>query len=115
MRNLNRGDVVFVDFPNSDQQGAKRRPAVVIQADNLRTGLRQLVLAMITSQQFRAGHPSRVSISLAMPEGQQSGLIHDSIVMTDNLSTMDETLIRRRLGSLPMDKIDAALRHTLNL
>ncbi|MFB2894590.1 type II toxin-antitoxin system PemK/MazF family toxin [Aerosakkonemataceae cyanobacterium BLCC-F50] len=31
----NRGDVVLVLFPNSDLRTAKRRPALVVQADNL--------------------------------------------------------------------------------
>lgn len=44
-----RGDVVLVLFPNSDLCTAKRRPALVVQADNLATGLAQTILAMITS------------------------------------------------------------------
>jgi mRNA interferase MazF len=34
-----QGDVVLVLFPNSDLITAKIRPAVVVQADNLQTGL----------------------------------------------------------------------------
>ena len=44
-----RGDVVLVPFPNSNLQTAKVRPALVIQADNLNTGLPQLVVCMISS------------------------------------------------------------------
>ncbi|HKI36108.1 MAG TPA: type II toxin-antitoxin system PemK/MazF family toxin [Gemmataceae bacterium] len=32
---MNRGDVVEVDWPFSDLSGTKRRPAVVVQADDL--------------------------------------------------------------------------------
>ena len=35
--------------------------------------------------------------------------------MTDNLATIVESTIERVVGSVPMEKIDAALRHTLNL
>jgi mRNA-degrading endonuclease toxin of MazEF toxin-antitoxin module len=35
----NRGDVVLVLFPESNLRTAKRRPALVVQADNLATGL----------------------------------------------------------------------------
>lgn len=41
-----RGDVVLVLFPNSDLVTAKRRPAVVVQADGLGTGLSQRVAAV---------------------------------------------------------------------
>jgi len=110
-----RGDVVLVLFPNSNLTSAKPRPALVVQADNLQTGLSQIVVAMITSRIFRANHPSRVLISLSAPEGKQSGLLSDSVVMTDNLATVIESAINRVIGDLPMESVDAALRHTLNL
>jgi mRNA interferase MazF len=34
-----RGDVVLVLFPNSDLHTARRRPALVIQRDELSSGL----------------------------------------------------------------------------
>jgi mRNA interferase MazF len=64
---------------------------------------------------FRANHPSRVTVSFSSPEGKQSGVLSDSVVMTDNLATILEAEIDRRIGTLPMSKIDAALRHTLAL
>jgi mRNA interferase MazF len=39
MTGLNRGDVVLVWFPNSDLVTFKRRPALVVEADNLATVL----------------------------------------------------------------------------
>jgi len=110
-----RGDVVLVLFPHSDLRTAKPRPVLVVQADDLHTGLTQVIVAMITSRSFRASHPSRVTIRLATPEGRQSGLLTDSVVMTDNLATVTESAIDRVIGSLPMRAVDAALRHTLGL
>ena len=110
-----RGDVILVLFPHSDLRTAKPRPALVVQADNLQTGLPQVVIAMITSRVFRADHPSRVTVPLSAPAGQQSGLLTDSVVMTDNLATVAETEIDRIIGKLPMTQIDEALRHTLGL
>jgi hypothetical protein len=39
-----RGDVVLVLFPDSNLRTAKRRPALIIQADDLNTGLPQSAL-----------------------------------------------------------------------
>jgi mRNA interferase MazF len=64
---------------------------------------------------FRAHHPSRVPILLSTPQGQQSGLLSDSVVMTDNLATVAESEIDREIGVLSMGDIDAALRYTLGL
>jgi mRNA interferase MazF len=113
--NFKRGDIVLVLFPNSDLTTAKTRPAIIVQADNLQTGLPQIIVAMITSQMFRAGHPSRVTILRNSPEGQQSGLLVDSVIMTDNLATIATSAIYRLIGSIPSENVDAALKHTLNL
>lgn len=110
-----RGDDVLVLFPHSDLRTAKTRPALVVQADQLGTGLPQVIVAMTTSRLIRANHPSRVLISLSSSEGRQSGLLTDSVVMTDNLATIVESAIDRVIGNLPMDRVDAALRHTLGL
>jgi mRNA interferase MazF len=112
---IKRGDVVLVSFPNSDLTSAKTRPALIVQADDLQTELPQIIVAMITSQMFRAGHPSRVTILLISPEGQQSGLLTDSVVMADNLATITLSAVYRVIGLLPMANVDEALKHTLGL
>jgi mRNA interferase MazF len=110
-----RGDVVLVKFPNSDLRSTKLRPALVVQASYLKTGLSQFIVAMITSRVGRFGYPSRVLIQLASIEGQQSGLLSDSVVMTDNLATIATMEIGRKIGSIDMTIVDEALRYTLDL
>lgn len=110
-----RGDVVLVLFPHSDLQNVKLRPALVVQADNLQTGLPQVIIAMITSKMFRAHHPSRVAVLLSTQEGKRAGLLTDSVVMTDNLATITETAIDRIIGRLTMTDVDLSLKHTLAL
>ena len=113
--NFKRGDVALVLFPNSDLRTAKPRPALVVQRDQLASGLPQVMIAMISSQMFRAGHPSRVTVQRLSPEGAQAGLLSDSVVMTDNLTTVLESAVGRVIGTLPMGGVDQALRHTLSL
>jgi mRNA interferase MazF len=110
-----RGDVVLVLFPHSDLRTAKTRPALVVQANDLETGMSQVIVAMISSQMFRAGHPSRVVIRVETPAGRASGLLGGSVVMTDNVATVALLAIDRVIGTVPMPAIDAALRTTLNL
>ena len=110
-----RGDVVLVLFPNSNLRTARLRPALVIQADRLDTGLEQVVVAMMTSRMFRANHPSRVSVMLDSAEGRKAGILSDSVVMTDNLATVALQEIDQCIGALPMSPVDDALRHTLGL
>jgi mRNA interferase MazF len=60
--NCRRGDIVLVLFPESNLRTFKRRPALVVQADRLDPGLAQTIVAMITSNMCRAGHPSRIVV-----------------------------------------------------
>jgi mRNA interferase MazF len=112
--NTRRGDVVLVLFPNSDLRTAKRRPALVLQRDNLGSGLKQTIVAMISSNLARRGHPSRVFVAAASAEGKAAGVRLDSVVMTDNLATVLEREIDSLLGRLPdITAVDASLKHTL--
>lgn len=111
-----RGDVVLVKFPNSNLRTAKRRPALVVLADGLGTGLPQTVLAMITTTLSRQGPASRVMIRRNSPSGQQAGLLHDSLAVADNLATVLAREIARKLGHLSdMSDVDAALRIAFGL
>jgi mRNA interferase MazF len=113
---IKKGDVVRVLFPNSNLTTAKRRPALVVQADNLNTGIGQTVLAMITSKMFRANHLSRVTVLLDSQEGKAAGIRLDSIIMTDNLVTISDSEIDSILGTLPnMQEVETALSHTFGL
>jgi mRNA interferase MazF len=111
-----RGDVVLVLFPNSDLRTAKRRPALVIQRNALASGLEQTIVAMISSNLARRGHPSRVFIPLNSPRAKSSGLRLDSVIMTDNLATVLDMEIDLVLGRFEgMSVVEEAIKHTLDL
>ncbi len=114
--NCRRGDVVLVLFPDSNLRTAKRRPALVVQADRLNSGLPQTIVAMITSNMARAGHPSRVTVRVESETAKRSGLLMDSVITTDNLATVREMEIDRVIGTFAdLSEMDAALRATLDL
>jgi mRNA interferase MazF len=109
-----RGDVVLVLFPDSNLRTAKRRPVLVVQNTSLDSGLPQTIVAMISSNLARAGHPSRVSLPMASPLGTSAGVRTDSVIMTDNLATIRNDEIDRQIGSIvDMSPVDAALLDTL--
>ena len=70
-----RGDVVLVQFPRSNLRGFDRRPALVVETDGLGTSLPQRVLAMITSNLSRAGHPSRVLVGFVVADWRRVGIV----------------------------------------
>ena len=111
-----RGDVVLVLYPNSDLVTAKKRPALVVQRNDLNSGLPQIIIAMLSSRTFRANHPSRVLVEHGDPDFEQTGLLSDTVLMTDNLATVLEAEVDHRIGRWPkMAEADDALRYTLSL
>jgi mRNA interferase MazF len=113
---FNRGHLGLVYFPHSDLRTVKLRPVLLVQAEELHTGLPQVVVAIVSSNLARAGHPSRVTVLLKNPLALQTGLKSDSVIMTDNLATIELQLVRRAIGRMPrMEAVDQALRNTLGL
>ena len=79
----NLGDVVLVLYPHTDLRTAKKRPALVVQSDNVETGLPQRIVAMITSNVGRTGS-TRVHVRRDSPEGKAMGILTDSVIVADN-------------------------------
>jgi mRNA interferase MazF len=111
----NRGDVILVRFPHSDLVQYKKRPALIVQGDDLNTGLTQKIVAMITSNIKRTG-ATRVMVKTDEPNGLAMKLPMDSVVVTDNLATILEREIDKTIGHCPdMTQIDNALKQTLGI
>jgi len=117
--NVQRGDIVLVSFPYSDQAGHKVRPALVVQSDVWNQKLNDTILALITSSRHRrVGAATQYPIDISTADGQQTGLRLNSIVQCENLITYDKSLILRIIGHLSvsaMQQINACLKATLNL
>jgi mRNA interferase MazF len=116
--NVRRGDVVLVLYPFASGMGGSRRPALIVQYDADNAQLRNTIVAQITTNLRRVGGPTHLLIERATPEGQQAGLLHDSVVSCNNLATVYEDRIDRTIGHLPtalMNRIDECLKAALGL
>ena len=99
---VSRGDVVLAWYPFASGAGGKRRPCLVVQNDIDNARLSNTVVAQITSNLRAASEPTQLLIEVTAPEGLQSGLLHDSLVSCNNLATIEQGLIDRIIGSLPV-------------
>lgn len=116
--NVQRGDVVLMDFPFASGATSKVRPALVIQNDRDNVRLVNTIVAQISGTTHRALEAIQVRIDLNTSEGQQSGLRFDSMVNCVNLVTLDKVRILRHLETLPdvlMRKVNDALKAALGL
>ena len=115
MMTYKRGDVVLVLFPYSDQRTYKKRPALIIQDEAVDTQLPQRIVVAITSNLERTG-PTRIKITKDCTDGKAMGLLDDSVIMTDNIQTIEPFMIEKTIGKCPaMSQVGTALHCTLGL
>ncbi len=109
---MKRGDIYRADLDpvvGSEQGGV--RPVVIIQNDIGNRHSPTVIVAAVTSSQKKAKLPVHVSIT-----AQESGLPRDSVVLTEQVRTLEKTRLTRYLGTLPeetMRRIDQALQRSL--
>lgn len=116
---VQRGDVVFLDFPFSDGSGGKVRPAVVLQSDHENQRLTSTVVAMISGNLNLVGRePGHSLIDIESEDGRGSGLKYSSAVNVHSLYSVHCDRIERISGSLTenlMQQIAQQLAATLDL
>lgn len=112
-RQIKRGDVFSIDFePIRGSEQGKVRPAVVIQNDIGNLHSPTLIVAPITTGE-KSQFP--VNIEVKAPEG---GLAHHSLVLLNQIRTVDRSRIGRYWGKLEpatMLKVDRAIKISLGL
>lgn len=90
-----KGDVVLVPFPFSDQTTTKKRPAVVISSVNHNNISSDIVIMAITSQISKSYGDDECLI-----EGWgKAGLLKPSSIKPA-ISTIEQSLVLKRLGKL---------------
>jgi mRNA interferase MazF len=116
--NVRRGDVVLVQYPFASGAGSARRPALIVQNDRDNERLHNTIVAQITTNLSRASDSRHLFIDLSTAEGQQSGLLHDSVVSCTNLATVHEDRMGRVIGHLSesaIRRLDDCLKAALGL
>jgi mRNA-degrading endonuclease toxin of MazEF toxin-antitoxin module len=115
MKNLRRGDVVYVGSPTTNGLEIRRRPAVVVQDPHLSTAFLNLIVAPLTSKIGKRG-TGRIFVAASSPEGREMGLRVDSLITLDNLVTIGRYTIVGIRGWCPvLAEVDEGLRTILGL
>lgn len=85
------GAIVLTDFPFTDLTATKRRPALVISADNDRRT--DVIVAYITSI------PRNYPDAMAIAPSRATGLKVASSVRFDKIATINKEIIAGRIGN----------------
>ena len=112
--NVKRGDIYYADLSpvvGSEQGGI--RPVLIIQNDIGNRYSPTVIAAAITSQRDKTKLPTHISV-----EASDCGLAKDSIVLLEQVRTIDKTRLKEHMGTLDnseMTKIDKALSVSFGL
>lgn len=111
---VKRGDVFYADLSpvvGSEQGGV--RPVLVIQNNIGNKYSPTIIIAAITSQINKAKLPTHIEIT-----GQEFGLPKDSVVLLEQIRTIDKKRLREKIGKFDnemMRYIDDALKISIGL
>ena len=112
--NIKRGDIYYADLSpvvGSEQGGV--RPVLIVQNDIGNKYSPTVIAAAITSQQFKTKLPTHISVDAAV-----CGLSKDSVVLLEQIRTLDEQRLKEKMGNLPetdMSRINNALSVSVGL
>lgn len=93
---VKKGDLFFADLSpvvGSEQGGV--RPVLVVQNDVGNKYSPTIIVAAVTSQTGKAKLPTHVQL-----EATQGGLSKNSVVLLEQLRTIDKQRLKERIGSL---------------
>ena len=111
---IHRGDIYYADLSpvvGSEQGGV--RPVLIVQNDVGNRFSPTVIAAAITSRQDKAKLPTHISLNAV-----GSGLSKDSIVLLEQVRTLDKHRLKEKMGSLDensMGKVDQALSISFGL
>ena len=111
---VHRGDIYYADLSpvvGSEQGGM--RPVLIVQNDVGNRFSPTVIAAAITSQKDKTKLPTHIRL-----QASGSGLAKDSIVLLEQIRTLDKQRLKERMGRLDpasMDRVDRALQVSFGL
>lgn len=116
MTTYNRGDIILVYYPYSDDPTkVKKRPGLVIQDNGISIHNNSYIIAQITTQ-LRDGATTQVVIKKNSKNWNKTGLLDTCAVSTDVLHTFHFSQIIKKLGYLAdMLPVEQALKVSLGI
>ena len=111
---IKRGDIFYADLSpvvGSEQGGI--RPVLIVQNDVGNKFSPTVIAAAITSQRYKTDLPTHIQV-----DAQGCGLSKDSIVLLEQVRTIDKRRLKEKMGNLDepdMARINRALSVSLGI
>lgn len=111
---IRRGEVFYADLSpvvGSEQGGT--RPVLIVQNNVGNKHSPTVIAAAITSKQDKNDMPTHINI-----RGESCGLAKDSVVLLEQIRTLDKQRLREKTGSITdidLEKVNKALNISFGL
>ncbi len=111
---VKRGEIYYADLSpvvGSEQGGI--RPVLIVQNDVGNKHSPTVIAAAITSKKEKSKLPTHISVT-----AQSCGLAKDSVVLLEQVRTLDKRRLKERMGELDstsMSQVNDALQVSLGL
>lgn len=111
---IRRGELYYADLSpvvGSEQGGV--RPVLIVQNDVGNKFSPTVIAAAVTSRIDKAKLPTHIALG-----AREYGLVKDSVVLLEQIRTLDKRRLKDRIGVLPQDvmkRIDEALMISLGV
>ena len=111
---IRRGDIYYADLRpviGSEQGGV--RPVLIVQNEIGNRHSPTVIAAAITSRQDKNRLPTHISV-----RADRCGLAKDSIILTEQIRTLDKRRLREHMGKLDetmMKQVDGAIAVSFGL
>jgi mRNA interferase MazF len=113
MTKLEPGNIILVNFPFTNLQSSKVRPALVLS-----TRAEDIIILGIFSRVPENLQNSWIEINELHPDFERTGLKKTSIIKTEKITVIHQSLMKKKLGSLPLElmaQVKQTLRKTLHI
>ena len=111
---MRRGDIYYADLrPVIGSEQGGMRPVLIVQNDTGNKHSPTVIAAAITSQTGKARLPTHIELN-----AQSVGLSRDSVILLEQVRTIDKSRLRERMGKLDdttMTKVDNAIAVSFGL
>ena len=107
---MKRGDIYYADLSpvvGSEQGGV--RPVLIVQNDVGNRYSPTVIAAAITSQKEKSKLPTHIEL-----DSKNCGLSKDSVVLLEQIRTIDKRRLREKMGSLDANSM-SQVNHALSI
>ena len=105
------GDIVLIPIPFTDLTSNKKRPVLILSADQYNEKTEDIIVAAITSNLDNNAYAVKITKS----DLTVGNLLHDSCIRADKLYTLSQKIVIKKFGTVRSEVLTAVTDKILHI